>query len=156
LTRIPLRGNPASEFYVKPMNKKKKDTQITGNIGMYYICYKLSKLGWNVMPTARNAKGVDIIAYNRDCSKFISIQVKTLSKRNPVPLGNSLDKVMGDFWIIVNDVINDPRVFILLPEEIKEKAHRGEKNGRIPYWLQPKSYETEEFQDAWYRIGEIE
>ena len=28
---------------------------------MYYACYHLSKLGWNVMPTARNAKGIDII-----------------------------------------------------------------------------------------------
>ncbi|MCF7792006.1 MAG: hypothetical protein K9L78_05635 [Victivallales bacterium] len=134
----------------------KRDTQITGNIGMYYICYKLSKLGWNVMPTARNAKGVDIIAYNRNCSKFISIQVKTLSKRNPVPLGSSLEKVMGDYWIIVNDVVNTPNVFILLPDEIKEKAHRGEKKGKVSYWLQPKSYETEQFKDAWNRIGEIE
>ena len=41
---------------------------------------------WNAMPTARIARGVDIIAYNRNCSKIISIQVKTLSKRNPVPL----------------------------------------------------------------------
>jgi hypothetical protein len=65
-----------------------------------YCCYKLSGLGWNVMPTARNARGVDIIAYNADASHFIGIQVKTLSKRNPVPLGSSLDKCMGDFWVI--------------------------------------------------------
>jgi len=42
----------------------KLETQIVGNIGMYYACYQLSKLGWNVMPTARNAKGIDIIAYS--------------------------------------------------------------------------------------------
>lgn len=32
---------------------------------MYYACYRLSRMGWNVMPTARNARGIDIIAYNR-------------------------------------------------------------------------------------------
>jgi hypothetical protein len=54
------------------------------------------------MPTSRNARGVDIIAYNRDCSKKITIQVKALSKKKaPVPLGKSIDGVMGDFWVIV-------------------------------------------------------
>ena len=49
--------------------------QITGNLGLYYCCYKLSLLGWNVMPTARNARGVDIIAYSSDASRFQGIQV---------------------------------------------------------------------------------
>jgi hypothetical protein len=33
--------------------------QVIGNIGMYYAAYRLSQQGWNVMPTARNARGVD-------------------------------------------------------------------------------------------------
>lgn len=37
--------------------------QIVGNMGLYLACYELSKAGWNVMPTSRNAKGVDLIAY---------------------------------------------------------------------------------------------
>ena len=73
----------------------KFDAQITGNIGLYYTCYRLSKMGWNVMPTSRNARGIDIIAYNREGTKFIGIQVKTLSKRNPVPLGKVLKKSWG-------------------------------------------------------------
>ena len=78
------------------------DHQLTGNVGLYYCCYKLSLLGWNVMPTARNARGVDIIAYSRDASRFVGIQVKAPSRRNPVPLGTSLEKCMGDFWVIIN------------------------------------------------------
>ena len=31
--------------------------QVVGNIGMYYAAYRLSQQGWNVMPTARNARG---------------------------------------------------------------------------------------------------
>ena len=105
------------------------------------------------MPTARNARGVDIIAYNRDCSRMISIQVKTLSKRNPVPLGSLFDKVMGDFWIIVNNVSDDPQTYIMRPKEVKSLAHRGEKSGRVSYWLQPKAYCIEKFHGAWSRIG---
>lgn len=38
----------------------KRDHQVTGNIGLYWTCYQLSQLGWNAMPTARNARGVDV------------------------------------------------------------------------------------------------
>ena len=85
------------------------------------------------MPTARNARGVDILAYNRDCSEVVSIQVEALSKRNPVPLGTSLDKIMGDYWVITNNVGTEPNDFILKPGEVNNLAHRGENDGRISY-----------------------
>lgn len=105
------------------------------------------------MPTARNARGVDVIAYNRTGTEFVGIQVKALTKRNPVPLGNSLGKIMGDFWIIVNNIAKEPQTYVLLPEEVKEMAHRGEKDGRVSYWLQPKSYCVDVYFEAWARIG---
>jgi len=49
----------------------KLDPQLTGNAGLCYCCYHLSLLGWNDMPTARNPRGVDIIAYGRDASRFV-------------------------------------------------------------------------------------
>ncbi|HOL96613.1 MAG TPA: hypothetical protein PLH79_19900, partial [bacterium] len=82
----------------------KLDAQIVGNAGLYFTCYHLSLLGWNVMPTARNARGIDVVAYSRDGKQFLGIQVKSLSKRAPVPLGKSLDNLMADFWIIINQV----------------------------------------------------
>ena len=130
------------------------DPQLTGNVGLYFACYKLSLLGWNVMPTARNARGVDIIAYSQDASRFVGVQVKTLSKRNPVPMGTSLDKVMGDFWVIINKVASDtPSAFILLPQEVRELSKHGEKDGRVSYWLQPREYEQDAFRERWERIG---
>jgi hypothetical protein len=79
--------------------------------------------------------------------------VKALSKRNPVPLGTSLDKIMGDFWVIVNKVATSPSAFILLPSEVRASAHRGEKEGRVSFWLQPTDYDQEQFREAWERIG---
>ena len=38
-------------------------TQVVGNIGMHYAAYRLSQMGWNVMPTSRNARGIDLLAY---------------------------------------------------------------------------------------------
>jgi len=131
----------------------KLDAQIVGNAGLYFTCFRLSLLGWNAMPTARNARGIDIVAYKRNGSGYLSVQVKTLSKFNPVPLGKSLDKIMGDFWIIVSDVLADPAVFVLLPDEVRKRAHRSEKNGNVSFWLQPIAYNKDEFRHAWHRIG---
>jgi len=156
LTKPSHAGTTSSQIAGKQSGKTsspKLRNQIVGNMGLYYVCYQLSRLGWNVMPTARNARGVDIIGYNQDCSRFVRVQVKALSKRDPVPLGTNLNNIMGDFWIIVNNLANTPSAFVMLPEEVKNFAHRGEKDGRISYWLQPASYDTGEFSEAWHRIG---
>jgi len=130
------------------------NNQVVGNVGLYYVCYKLSRLGWNVLPTARNAKGVDIVAYNQEAIKTITIQVKALSRRSPVPLGNKLDHLIADFVIICRNAITDqPECFVILPNEVIELAHRGEKDGRVSYWLQPREYEQGQFFENWERIG---
>jgi hypothetical protein len=81
------------------------------------------------MPTARNARGIDIVAYNSTASHFVGIQVKALSKRVPVALGSDVLKIGGDFWIIVARAATDPVCFVLVPEEIERLAHRDEKVG---------------------------
>lgn len=128
-------------------------TQTTGNVGLYYVAYRLSLLGWNVVPTARNARGVDLIAYSDSARTVRTIQVKALSKASPVPLGSSLRHVASDFWIICRNVVRDPECFVLTPSEVLKCAHRGEKDGRVSFWLQPRDYATKAFRDQWSRLG---
>ena len=129
-------------------------TQTVGNIGLYYVCYRLSLYGWNVMPTARNAKGVDVIIFNQNASRKISLQIKTLSKRNPVPLGAHLENFIADYIVIcVRNYPDDPICFVMIPDEVKNLAYRGEKNERISYWLQPSAYDTDAYKEQWKRIG---
>ena len=136
---------------------KKPSNQVVGNIGMYFVCHKLSLMGWNVMPTARNARGIDIVVYGDSCDEFFGIQVKALSKRDPVPLGNSLDNIMGDYWIIVNNAVNDKcAAFVMKPDKVKQLAQRSkkkDKSGKFSYWLQPTTYDTDEFKEKWCTIG---
>ena len=132
----------------------KRSPQIVGNIGLYYVCFKLSELGWNVMPTSRNARGIDVICFSMDGTCMLTIQVKSLSKRSPVPLGTGLDKIMGDFWIIVNSLdTGKPLTYILLPHEVRAMARRVEKEAKVSYWLVPKKYAVDEFEEKWQRIG---
>ena len=132
----------------------KYPAQIVDNIGLFHVCYKLSLLGWNAMPTSRNARGIDAISFSMDGNRMLTFQVKTLSKKSPVSVGTSLDKIMGDFWIIVNDAASDsPKCYVLLPHEVRALATKREKNGQVSYWLQLKSYAVGEFEERWSRIG---
>ena len=130
----------------------KRPPQIVGNVGLYWVCFMLSAHNWNVLPTSRNTRGIDVVCFSLDGTCTRMIQVKSLSRRNAVPLGGSLDKIMGDFWIIVNSLDTEPRSYILLPDEVRERAARSEKDGRVAYWLEPKNYAVEEFEERWDRI----
>ena len=83
--------------------------QLVGNIGLYYVCYELSRRGWNAMPTSRNARGVDVVIYNQAGTESHTIQVKSLSKRNPAPFGGSLKSLIAEYIFIVNNVFEGKR-----------------------------------------------
>lgn len=126
--------------------------QIVGNMGLYWTCFRLSGRGWNVLPTSRNTRGIDIICFRKDGRDTRSIQVKSLSQQSPVPLGLDLNKLMGDFWVIVSSLATGkPRAYILTPEEVRARAVR-DKGGNKAYWLQPPSYDVVEFEEKWNRI----
>ena len=127
--------------------------QIVGNAGLFYVCYQLSRRGWNVISTSRNTKGIDVVAYNQEGKKFVGIQVKALSKPNSVRFGKSLDDLMGDFWIIVDKATTDaPRAYVLKLDEVKKLASEPKTEGSI-YWLQPNHYAQEKFAENWERLG---
>jgi len=133
---------------------EKRAPQIVANAGLFFTCYQLSRLGWNAMPTSRNARGIDVVCFSMDGCRTHTFQVKSLSKRSPVPLGKDLDKMMGNFWIVVANIASGrPECYVLLPSEVRAMAHKGVKNGVVSYWLQPKDYATDSYREKWERIG---
>ena len=76
--------------------------QLVGNIGLYYVCYELSKKGWNAMTTSRNARGVDVVIYDQKGPKSHTIQVKSLSKRNPARFGSTLNSLIAEYVLILH------------------------------------------------------
>lgn len=135
----------------------KPDKQIAGNMGLYYTCYQLSRMGWNVMPTARNARGIDVIAYNRDGTEFIGVQIKSLSKRDHLAVGSTAAgtplQLMGDWWVIVNNLIKEPTAYIMRPAEVMERVIERKNQKRYSYWLDLKNYDDPAFREQWSRIG---
>ena len=129
---------------------KANNNQVVGNAGLYYVCYKLSLLGWNVMPTARNARGIDILCYSQNAKNTLSVQVKTLSKRSAVPLGTKLDNLFGNFFIVCLEVAKkEPRCFILKPDEVKQLCHPAGTS----FWMEAKEFDQPDYLEKWDRIG---
>lgn len=127
--------------------------QVVGNVGLFYVCYRLCRLGWNAMPTSRNARGVDVVIYSQGGVRKITLQVKALSKRDPVPLGNSLENLISDFVVVCNNIATEnPKCFILTAGEVRTNAHEGLRDGRKSYWLNPAVYHG--FEERWDRIGD--
>ncbi|MBA7493141.1 hypothetical protein ES702_03696 [subsurface metagenome] len=137
------------------MRKEKKykpSRQLVGNMGLYYVCYKLSKRGWNVLPTSRNARGVDVVIYSQDAIRTHTIQIKALSKRDPVPLGSNIQNLIAEYLIICRGVSDDkPEVFLAKISGIKSRIHDRRKGDKLSYWLEPKDYE--DLKDNWGIIG---
>jgi hypothetical protein len=73
-----------------------KSSEVTGNAALHYAAWQLSRRGWNVMLTARNAKGSDLFCSNDAETIFFGVQSKGLSKTDPVGLGGSLDNLRSE------------------------------------------------------------
>lgn len=132
------------------ISSTKRSNQITGNVGMYFACYHLSRLGLNVLPTWRNAKGADIVAYTPDQTRFITFQVKTMTKRSNIDLGKSLDNICSDWWIVVSNAYDTPDAYILTPTELKQTVRIYDES----HWAQGKMFDTAFTRNAWHRIFE--
>ena len=106
-----------------------------------------------MLPTSRNTRGIDIICFRKDGRDTHSIQVKSLSKQPAVPLGNDLDKIVGDFWVIVTSLsTGKPRTYIMTPKEVRALAVQDQGKGKA-YWLEHRAYAVAEFEGKWARIG---
>ncbi|MEM3671443.1 MAG: hypothetical protein QW767_06855, partial [Thermoprotei archaeon] len=101
--------------------------QLVHNVGLYYVCYELSRRGLDAMPTPRNVRGIDVVAYNQKGSKRHTIKVKSLSCKNPVPFGNSLNTLIAEYIFIVNNVSDVPNLYIVDTPTAKPIIHEQTK-----------------------------
>jgi len=137
--------------------ERHKNKQITGNAGLFYVAYKLSAMGWNVLPTSRNAKGIDIVAYSEDFKVIRKIQVKSFRKLEAVSFGKNKEVLPADFYVMISYVCTNPEAYILTPEDVDSLLTQNNAG----YWLQikgpkrepEKGFKKEEFKEKWDKIG---
>lgn len=129
--------------------------QITGNAALHYAAWQLSRRGWNVMATTRNARGSDMFIIGEDETVSYGIQSKAQTGRNDVGLGERIDNLQSEWWIITHEAKSDsPTCYILRRQEVRDLAVR-DKGGKRKYWLKPVAFQRDEFREAWDRIGSV-
>ena len=130
------------------------DPQGVRKIGLSYVHDQLSRRGWKVVSPDRSTRGVDFFAHPQNGLRKLTIKVRALSRRDPVPLGKTLDNLLADYMVVCRKVNEpNPECFILTTEEVKELANPNEKGKEVSYWLEPHDYETEQFRERWDRMG---
>lgn len=129
--------------------------QLVGNVGLYVVCAELSKMGFNVMPTARNAKGVDIVGYD-DYGKAFTVQVKTLTKCNAIPLSGGANHLMADYFVVVVLEGKWKNIYIWTRKEMScaEISVFTGKDSKEQHWLESKVW-TKDIAavNAWDKVS---
>lgn len=133
-------------------NAFKNRPHFTGNAGLSYIAWQLSRRGWHVTPTIRNARGSDMFVTDEGENLKFGVQSKALSKRHSVPLGLNLENLRSEWWIITVHANSDsPVCYIMRLQEVRQLATQDSKNGN--YWLIAKSYDQSKFREKWERLA---
>jgi hypothetical protein len=81
------------------VEQKMLPPHLVRNAGVFYVCYRLSQMGWNALPRMRKAKGPNVVIDSEDKERTWRLKVRSLSKRDPVPLGK--DPHIDADWVIV-------------------------------------------------------
>ncbi len=131
--------------------EKKLPQRLVRNAGVFYVCHRLSRMGWSAQPSMRYAKGPNVVIDSEDEKRTWRLKVRSLSKRAPVPLGK--DPYIDADWVIVctKARTDSPRCYVLASDEVGELANRDKRGDS--YWIEIAQYDTEEFAERWDRIG---
>lgn len=136
------------------MNSRRSDqNSITGNAGVNYAAWQLSRRGWHVLHTVRNVRGADLYVTDSDGTVFFGVQSKASAARNPIGLGLNLDDLRSEWWIVTVDANSDhPICYVMKIEEVRELAKQDKNGGK--WWLGTRDYARDEFKESWSRIGD--
>lgn len=113
-----------------------------GAAAMGLVQYRLSLLGWNVIPTSRNSAGADLYIADVD-GVAIPIQVKGIRNSTDWISARSAGNGRCEWWIIVRGIGESREEFFIQTE--REVIDRTNPHG----WSEP----LPEARDAWHRIG---
>ena len=133
------------------MENKKLPQRLVRNAGVFYVCHCLSQMGWNATPMTRYSSVPNVVIDSEDAERTWRLKVRSLSKRDPVPLGKD-PNIEADWVIICTWVRTDsPKCFVITPDEVSKLATRDKRGPS--HWLDQRRYDTEEFAERWDCIG---
>lgn len=101
---------------------------------------------WFITARLHRTKSSYSIA-NANNSVRKTVRIRTLSKRNPVPMGHTLLNYDEDLLLICRNLDYEPEFYIIPMEEAIKKTSRKIKNGVESFWIEPPDYK--DYQNNW-------
>ncbi len=133
--------------------------QQAGLRGVYLVAAELSRLGYSVSPTARNAAGADLLVFDPATSRAASIEVKTNGKRASFWLVGERAKdrrSLSHFYAFVNlSVTKDGGELVdyyLVPSAVVAQEMKVEKSTTGSAWYSFYLKSAQQYQDAWAQL----
>src|SRR3989442_1830950 len=127
--------------------------------GVYLVAAELSRLGYSVSPTARNAAGADLLVFDPGTARAASIEVKTNAKRANFWLVGKRAKASrspSHFYAFLN--ISTPRIggeeheYYLVPSEVVAKETVVKHSGTGSVWYSFTLKSAKKFRNAWSQL----
>ena len=124
-------------------------SQIKGNIGLFYVCYELSRRGFNVVPTSRNTRAVDLIIGTADFKRHATVQIKATTINMGIPFATKKQaSTLKDAMVIAG--MPDIWVYVRLD------ADHGHKVKWVTIWEGgDKDLVTEGAKQWWYKPWDL-
>jgi hypothetical protein len=99
----------------------------------------------------RYSRGPNIVIGSENEKRTWTLKVRSLSKRDPVPLGK--DPNIDADWVVVCTRVREdtPTSYAMTPDEVSKLATRDKRGPN--YRLGQRQYDTEAFAERWDRIG---
>jgi len=120
--------------------------QMTGMRGVYLVAAELSRSGFIVSPTSRNARGADLLVTDQACQKAWSVQVKTNGKAAGFWLvGEHAPKLKSEshLYVFVNLMKGDgrPEYLVVPSEQVAAKTRVDQRaTGSVWYGFHRKDW----------------
>ncbi|MGE5609297.1 MAG: hypothetical protein ACM359_08590 [Bacillota bacterium] len=134
---------------------------LIGVAGVYFVAYRLSLRGLIVLPTMRNAAGIDLLVNDPKMGALASIQVKASMEKVtywPMPQPEKCSRAPNTFYVFLRYLAERQEfegflasadaVAQQVEENIADYRRRG--LSEFAYWELPTSAEeTEQLRQAW-------
>lgn len=136
-----------------------KTKQRTGLRGVYLVAAELSRLGFSVAPTARNAAGADLLVFDPDTARAASIDVTTNSTRGTFWLVGERSQTCrspSHFYVFLN--ISSPRgggevyEYYVVPSKVVARKMEVARSSTGSTWYSFTLKCARQYQDAWSQL----
>ncbi|MFN7988690.1 MAG: hypothetical protein U0529_14545 [Thermoanaerobaculia bacterium] len=132
--------------------------QNSGMQGVYLAAAALSRQGLIVSPTARNAKGADLLVTDDECLHAFSVQVKTnRSKSNFWLVGEHARRLKAEshIYVLVNllDASGNFEAYVVPSVSLAPLVKKQE--ARASTWWYVEKSDLTAFKEAWHIFSPV-